>query len=91
MNRQRLFLGALVILVVFGAVAFIPAFIASVDQIAVASGISSPKVDHLAGAVWQVQGVSVGGGYQLWSVPLSPSGTGTQCCCTYLPCLLKKP
>jgi hypothetical protein len=43
---------------------------------------------RLVSTSWQVSGVSSGGGYQL-AVSLSPVGTGTPCCCTYLPCVLR--
>lgn len=52
--------------------------------------ISHPLL-HISGAVWTVEGISSGGGYHVMALPLSPGGTGTPCCCTYLPCLLNKP
>lgn len=68
-----------------------PRLLSPRDQIAVAYGDPPQQIFHLSRVVWQVQGVSGGGGYKLVTLPLSPSGTGTQCCCTYMPCLLKQP
>jgi hypothetical protein len=42
----------------------------------------------LASTTWQARGTASGGGYRLAS-PLALAGTGTPCCCTYLPCLLR--
>lgn len=43
---------------------------------------------HLTSAIWQVDGASSGGNYHLTAL-LGPTGTGTPCCCTYLPCVLR--
>lgn len=83
-----LFLALLIFAGLFLA-AFVPSFLFSKSQTAYAYGDSAQPVYHLSGAVWQVQGVSGGGRYELLTLPLSPSGTGTQCCCNYLPCLSK--
>ena len=64
---------------------------ASTAPIVSAREVTSHPVLHISGAIWQVEGISSGGGYHILALPLSPSGTGTQCCCTYLPCLLKNP
>jgi hypothetical protein len=45
---------------------------------------------HLTSLTWQVSGVTSGTGYHLAS-PSSPTGTGTQCCCSYLPCMMRSP
>ncbi len=42
---------------------------------------------RLVGASASVDVVASGGGYRLLG-PASPSG-GNQCCCTYLPCVLR--
>ena len=42
----------------------------------------------LASTTWQARGTASGGGYRLAS-PLALAGTGTPCCCIYLPCLLR--
>lgn len=54
-----------------------------VKQVAIAGGGY-----RLASITWQAQGLA-GGGYRL--VPSLPAGTGTPCCCTYLPCVLRQP
>jgi hypothetical protein len=56
-------------------------------QYVVARGMASGGGYRLTGLSWQVHGASSGGGYRLLS-PVSPSG-GNQCCCTYLPCVLR--
>ncbi len=43
---------------------------------------------HLTSTTWQVRGIASGGGYRL-AGPASPTGTGTPCCCNYLPCVLR--
>ena len=35
---------------------------------------------------WRVQGVASGPGYRL-ELPGASSGTGTPCCCTFMPCV----
>jgi hypothetical protein len=42
---------------------------------------------RLTGLAWQVSGAASGGRYRLLG-PASPSG-GNQCCCTYLPCVVR--
>lgn len=91
MKRYIALLLAMLIFAGLFLAAFVPSSWFSRSQTAYASGDSAQAVYHLSGAVWQVQGVSGGEGYKLATLPLSPGGTGTQCCCTYLPCLLKKP
>lgn len=91
MKRYRIYLVALLFLIAMGGLIFVPSFSFARDQSAFAYRGTSVQRYHLSGALWQVQGASRGGGYQLFTQPLTPAGTGTQCCCTYLPCLLKKP
>ncbi|MGB9640155.1 MAG: hypothetical protein ACPL4H_04535 [Anaerolineales bacterium] len=43
---------------------------------------------HLNIITTQVLGISSGGSYRL-SSPLGVTGTGTPCCCNYLPCVLR--
>jgi hypothetical protein len=57
-------------------------------QYVVAQGAASGGGYRLTGQTWQVRGVADGGGYRL-AVSLSPAGTGTPCCCIYLPCALR--
>ncbi len=45
---------------------------------------------HLVSNLWQVQGIASGGGYRLLGNPISQEGTGTPCCCMYLPCVLRQ-
>ncbi len=91
MRHHTFILIAFVIFVGLGVGVFGPSLLPLSDPAALAANNSPQKVYHLSGAVWQVQGVSVGEGYQLITLPLGPTGTGTQCCCSYLPCILKKP
>lgn len=42
----------------------------------------------LDGGGWQVQGSASGGGYHLLAAT-NPAGSGTPCCCTYMPCILR--
>jgi hypothetical protein len=42
---------------------------------------------RLTGLAWQVSGTASGGRYRLVG-PASP-GEGNQCCCTYLPCVVR--
>jgi len=37
---------------------------------------------------WKVQGILSGYGYRL-EAPTAPSGTGTPCCCVFLPCAIR--
>ncbi len=59
-------------------------------QYVVAKGTASGGHYRLAGTAWQASGVASGGGYRL-AGPASPTGTGTPCCCNYLPCVLRSP
>lgn len=59
-------------------------------QYVVAQGAAAGGGYRLTGQAWQARGVTGGGKYRLTVVPLSPAGTGTPCCCTYLPCALRK-
>ena len=58
----------------------------SAAQYVMTQGAASGGIYHLTSQPWQVHGVAGNGAYRL-TVPLSPTGTGTPCCCTYLPCL----
>lgn len=89
MKRSRVLFFALLIFAGLFLAAFVPSILSARSQTASAYGDSARPIYHLSGAVWQVQGVSGGGRYELLTLPLSPNGTGTQCCCNYLPCLSK--
>lgn len=54
----------------------------------VVKGTASGGRYHLVATRWQASGIAGGGGYRLVS-PVSPTGTGTPCCCNYLPCVLR--
>ena len=57
-------------------------------QYAVVQGAVSGGLYRLTSRAWQVRGAADGDGYHL-TVLLGPTGTGTPCCCSYLPCMLK--
>jgi len=46
------------------------------------------RVYYLTSIKVQVLGITSGGGYYL-SNPFSITGSGTPCCCNYLPCILR--
>jgi hypothetical protein len=60
-------------------------------------GTASGGHYRLTSLSWQVSGASSGGGYRLLPAlsgaeggPASPTLRGNGCCCTYLPCVLRK-
>lgn len=91
MKIRTIFFFFLIVLFGVGILAIAPLLNASTAPTVSARQVISHPLLHISGAVWQVEGISSGGGYHIMALPLSPGGTGTQCCCTYLPCLLKKP
>ena len=54
---------------------------------AIEQGTASGGSYRLTSLSWHASGGASGGGYRLLG-PASPSG-GNQCCCTYLPCVLR--
>lgn len=56
----------------------------------VQQGVMGSESYHLTSLTWEVGGVVSGTGYHLTS-PSSPAGTGTPCCCSYLPCIVRAP
>ena len=56
----------------------------------VRQGVIAGEGYHLTSLTWQVSGTANGAGYHLAN-PSSPTGTGTPCCCTYLPCVRRSP
>jgi hypothetical protein len=54
----------------------------------VEQGTASGGSYYLTGLAWRASGTAGGGGYRLLE-PASPTLTGSGCCCTYLPCMLK--
>ena len=53
----------------------------------VQAGTASGEGYRLARLPWQVSGIVSGGRYRLLG-PASPAG-GNQCCCTYMPCVVR--
>ncbi len=54
----------------------------------VVKGTASGGHYRLVATHWQASGIADGGGYRLAS-PVTTTGTGTRCCCTYLPVMLR--
>ena len=79
---------AIVVLLLIGSVAPAQSNGPPPAQYIVALGTVSGGSYRLTSQVWQVGGVASSERYHLVS-PASPTGTGTPCCCTYLPCVLK--
>jgi hypothetical protein len=52
------------------------------------SGASSSADYQISDVTWRVEGISTGGAYRLESAS-EPLSTGSGCCCTYLPCVIK--
>jgi hypothetical protein len=78
----------IVILLLLGGAALAQSSEPPPVQYAVAQGVASGGLYRLTSQVWRVRGVADGDGYHL-TVLLEPTGTGTPCCCSYLPCMLK--
>ena len=53
----------------------------------VRAGTASGEGYRLASLAWRVSGTANGGRYRLVG-PVSPRG-GNQCCCTYVPCVVR--
>ncbi|MBC7228126.1 MAG: hypothetical protein H5T61_13010 [Thermoflexales bacterium] len=87
MNARTVILLALVALLLVGSAAWAqPGGLLS--GYVVKPGTASGGGYRLSGVTWQARGIASGGGYRL-AVPVGPAGTGTPCCCTYLPCVLR--
>ena len=52
------------------------------------AGVAAGGNYRLAVQTWQVRGATEGGNYQL-AAPTSLMGTGTPCCCVFIPCVLR--
>jgi hypothetical protein len=90
MMRRRASAFAVVVLacaLLLGSVALAQSSGPPSAQYVVAKGTASGGHYRLTSLSWQASGASSGGGYRLLG-PASPSG-GNQCCCTYLPCILR--
>ncbi|CAG0932322.1 hypothetical protein TFLX_02537 [Thermoflexales bacterium] len=59
-------------------------------SVSVALAQSQEPGYHLTHLTWQVSGATSSTQYRLES-PNSPVGAGTQCCCSYLPCVMRAP
>ena len=57
-------------------------------QVAVMPGIAFGGRYQLAGLSWQANSTTGGGDYRLTGI-FAPGLTGSGCCCTYLPCILR--
>jgi hypothetical protein len=44
---------------------------------------------RLTGLAWQFSGIASGGKYRLLG-PAAPALRGNGCCCTYLPCIVRR-
>ena len=86
--RIRIIVLLVVVLLLLGGVALAQSREPPPVQYAVTQGAVSGGLYRLTSQAWQVRGVADGSGYRL-TVLLGPTGTGTPCCCSYLPCLLK--
>jgi len=88
MNRYTIFIAVAILIC---ALLLAGAVVAQSDAgplYAVARGTASGGHYRLTSPSWQASGISSGGGYRL-AGPASSAGTGTPCCCTYLPCVLR--
>jgi hypothetical protein len=88
MKIQTVILMALVLLLLLGSTA--SAQTGKPDPApwyVVRAGTSSAEGYYLTALAWQVSGTASGGRYRLVG-PASPAG-GNQCCCTYLPCVVR--
>jgi hypothetical protein len=86
--RVRTIVLLIVVLLLLGGAALAQSREPPPVQYAVAQGAVSGGHYRLASQAWQVRGVADGDGYHLM-VLLGPTGTGTPCCCNYLPCVLR--
>jgi hypothetical protein len=86
--RVRTIVLLIVILLLLGGAALAQSSEPPPVQYAVTQGVASGGLYRVTGQAWQVRGVADGDGYHL-TVSLGPTGTGTPCCCSYLPCMLK--
>jgi hypothetical protein len=69
-----------------------PGVLQSAVERGVASGggyrLASALADDAQGPGWRVEGSASGGGYVLQALQ-APILTGSGCCCTYLPCVIR--
>lgn len=86
--RVRTIVSLIVVLLLLGGAALAQSSESPPVQYAVTQRAISGGLYRLTSQAWQVRGVADGDGYHL-TVSLRPTGTGTPCCCSYLPCMLK--
>lgn len=86
MKARTVILLAIVALLLVGSVAWAQS--GGPPGYVVKPGTASGGHYRLTAVTWQVRGIISGGGYRL-AGPVGPNGTGTPCCCTYLPCVMR--
>ena len=59
------------------------------EVVVIQPGVASGGGYRLSGLSWQISGTASGGGYRLLETS-APSLTGSGCCCSYLPCVLRR-
>ena len=88
MKTQRIVAVLLTMALLMATMAIAPTGANPPGLSALAEGTGPVGHYRLASITWPVRGSASGGGY--WLVPLSqPALTGSGCCCTYLPCVMR--
>jgi len=88
MKKQVVLLAAVALILIMGTAMLARASANGADTAAwyvVDGGTAAGGGYHLTGMVWRFRGEAKGERYRL----LEPAASGTGCCCTYLPCLLR--
>ena len=89
MKKRSVFVSVIQILLLLGMVVGVMAAERGPGaQVAVRPGTAVGGRYQLAGLSWQANSTTSGGDYRLTGV-FAPSLTGSGCCCTYLPCVLR--
>ncbi|MDH7484853.1 MAG: hypothetical protein QHJ81_01095 [Anaerolineae bacterium] len=84
-----LLLTLLVLLLLVGAVLAQPGGPGPAVWYTVEEGMASGGGYRLTGLAWQFSGIASGGKYRLLG-PAAPALRGNGCCCTYLPCIVRR-
>jgi hypothetical protein len=88
--NTRVILAVIIALLLFGTVALAHSGEQTLPSwYVVAQEVASGGQYHLVGLTWQVSGTSSSRNYRLLA-PESPTLRGRGCCCSFLPCALKK-
>ena len=88
MRGQTVILATIAVLLLLGSVALAQSGRQpSLSWYTVGGGTVVGGGYRLTGQAWHVSGVASGGRYRLQG-PASPGG-GNQCCCAYLPCVVR--